>query len=194
MVKLKNSIKHFKKICVHKYWVGYYCFKFGLYKQGILHDLSKFSPTEFLESVNYYVGTYSPIDACKKDKGYSMAWFHHRGRNKHHWEYWVDDFEKGTIPKKMPYKYMLEMFCDWLGAGKAYNQGKDTDFVKSEYEWWLNKRKVAIIHTDIFNCLDYLFDLFKRYNGNIDKITKYDMIVLNRIYEGEIIYEIKTNY
>ena len=69
-MKLKNIYLHFKKICIHKYWVGYYCFKAGIPIQGILHDLSKFSPTEFWESVKYYQGTYSPIDACKKKKGY----------------------------------------------------------------------------------------------------------------------------
>ena len=67
---LKNILLHFKKICVHKHYVRKYCWKVGLYWRGITHDLSKFSPVEFWESVRYYQGNSSPIDACKKDKGY----------------------------------------------------------------------------------------------------------------------------
>ncbi len=89
---MSKFFKHLNKILTHKRWVAHYCFMCGLYWQGIMHDMSKFSPTEFWESVKYYQGTRSPINACKEDKGYSMAWFHHRGRNKHHWEFWMDDF------------------------------------------------------------------------------------------------------
>lgn len=142
-MRLSNIYLHFKKICIHKYWVGYYCFKAGIPIRGLLHDLSKFSFVEFWESVKYYQGTYSPIDACKKEKGYSNAWFHHRGRNKHHWEYWCDNFEKGTQPVEMPYKYAVEMFCDFMSAGRAYN-GKNFSY-KDELKWWENKKQVAVI-------------------------------------------------
>lgn len=87
-ITLKNAVKHLKTIVTHKYYVGKYCFKAGLYVQGILHDLSKFSPTEFWESVQYFQGTRSPIDACKEENGYSNAWLHHKGHNKHHYEFW----------------------------------------------------------------------------------------------------------
>ena len=137
-MKLKNIFLHFKKICIHKYWVGYYCFKAGLYWQGIVHDLSKFSPIEFWESVKYYQGDSSPIDASKKDNGYSKAWLHHKGRNPHHYEYWQDNFDNGGHPVKMPEKYAFEMFCDYIGAARAY-QGKNFSFQK-ELEWW-NKKK-----------------------------------------------------
>lgn len=151
-------VKHLKKVLLHKFWVGYFCFKFGLYKQGILHDMSKFSPTEFWESVKYYDGTRSPIDKCKEINGYSMAWFHHRGRNKHHWEYWVDNFEKGMTPTEIPRKYVLEMFCDWLGAGIAYSGGLDNFSIGNELEWWYNKRKVAVLHKNTLAQLDRMFE------------------------------------
>ena len=83
-ITLKNTISHFRKICIHKYWVAKYCFKAGLYWQGITHDLSKFSPIEFWESVRFYQGTSSPINAAKEAQGYSLAWTHHKGRNQHH--------------------------------------------------------------------------------------------------------------
>ena len=142
-MKIKNCFLHFKKICIHKYWVGYYCFKLGIPWRGIKHDLSKFSPIEFWESVEYYQGTSSPIDACKKDKGWSKAWQHHKGRNDHHYEYFVDDLDHGGKPLLMPFKCALEMFCDYLGAGRAY-YGKDFTYNK-EYEWWLKKIENPIL-------------------------------------------------
>ena len=150
-----NAWKHFKKICIHKYWVGYYCFKCGLYYQGITHDLSKFSPTEFIESIKYYQGDRSPLEACKEQKGYSDAWLHHKGRNKHHYQYWTDDFDdyysdKGITLIEMPFKYALEMLCDYLGAARAY-LGKDFSY-KKEWKWWLNKRTNCAMnpHTKAF--------------------------------------------
>lgn len=136
-ITLKNSLKHFWKICKHKYWVFHYCCKAGIPWRGIKHDMSKFSPTEFWESVRYYQGNRSPIDACKEDKGYSKAWLHHKGRNRHHYEYWQDNFDKGGQPLQMPYKDAVEMLCDYLGAGRAY-MGKDFSYQK-EWEWWLKK-------------------------------------------------------
>ena len=130
-IKIKNIFKHFKKICVHKYWVFYYCFKAGIPLQGLVHDLSKFSPTEFWESVRYYQGTSSPINTCKKENGWSTAWFHHKGRNKHHYEYWIDYPAKGgdgsLIGMEMPVNYVIEMFCDRVAASKIYNKDKYTD-------------------------------------------------------------------
>lgn len=154
-----NCFKHLKVILCHKFYVAYYCFCCGLYWQGIIHDLSKFSPTEFFESVQFFQGDCSPIAACIKIKGYSEAWFHHRGRNKHHWEHWIDSFEEGMIPKKMPFKYALEMVCDFLGAGHAYMRKDFT--IDKEYEWWVRKRKRVVMHEDTFNFVDTMFTLMR---------------------------------
>ena len=129
---MRKVVQHFVKVCKHKHYVRQYCWKLGLYKQGILHDISKFSPIEFWESVKYYQGNRSPIDACKEDKGYSMAWLHHKGRNPHHYEYWQDNFDKGGEPLQMPFKYVLEMLCDYLGAGRAY-MGKQFTYEKERF-------------------------------------------------------------
>lgn len=111
--------------------------KCGCGWRGLWHDMSKFSPTEFWESVKYYTGTSSPIDACKKDKGVSMAWMHHKGRNPHHYEYWMDNFDHGGEAKEMPWKYKVEMICDYLGAARAY-MGKKFSY-KAELDWWKKK-------------------------------------------------------
>lgn len=140
-MKIQNIFKHFKTVCVHRFWVCHYCFICGLYWQGLTHDLSKFSPVEFFESVKYYMSTSSPIDEAKRLNGYSEAWMHHKSHNKHHYEYWQDNFDSGTTHIKMPFKYVLEMVCDYLGAGRAY-RGKTFSY-KQEYEWWKNKVKFA---------------------------------------------------
>ena len=94
----KNIFLHFKLITHHRWLVFKLCCKVGEPWRGFVHDLSKYSPTEFFEGVKYYTGTCSPITEAKKDKGYSRAWLHHKGRNKHHAEYWIDD----TAPDPAP--------------------------------------------------------------------------------------------
>lgn len=186
MDSLSNAYKHLKKIKTHRRWVRKFCFEAGLYWQGIVHDLSKYSPIEFLESVQYFQGDSSPIPACKKDKGYSMAWFHHRGRNRHHWEYWVDNFDEGMNPVKMPYKYAAEMFCDFLAAGHAY-MGKDYN-IESEYEWWKSKREKYVIHPDTKAFIDMAM-LIARKIGE-ENTCKF----IKSIYYGNLSYDPKQGW
>ena len=153
---LKKAIAHWKKIRTHRKWVRRYCWKQGLFWQGLTHDLSKYSPTEFFESVKYYQGTSSPIDACKKANGVSYAWMHHKGRNPHHYEYWQDNFDKGGQPVLMPYKYFVEEMCDFIGAARAY-LGKDFSYVKEE-EWWKKKRENCAMHPNNKIMLDVIFN------------------------------------
>ena len=163
---MSNFFKHFKKVCVHKYWVFRYCLKAGIPTQGLLHDLSKFSPTEFLESVKYYQGSSSPIDACKKEKGYSEAWMHHKGRNKHHYEFWQDNFDNGGVAIEMPLKYKKEMICDYIGAGRSY-YGKSFNMQK-EYEWWLNKKsKPLAMHEKDKVFIDKFFEICMSQGENV---------------------------
>ena len=152
---IKNIWFHLRKIQTHRKWVKHYCFAIDLYKQGLLHDLSKYSHVEFWEGVKYYQGDSSPIDAAKKDKGYSMAWFHHRGRNYHHYEMWQDDFDHGGKPLIMPYKYFAEMVCDYLAAGRAYD-GVNFRFSK-ELAWWEKKRTACAMPDRQIAALDYIF-------------------------------------
>ena len=119
-------IKHFVTITKHRWEVRKICFKIGIFYQGLTHDLSKYSPVEFFNGAKYYLGTKSPTIAEREDKGYSAAWMHHRGRNKHHFEYWVDlnPQTKMYEPVPMPMNYLKEMFCDRVAASKIY-QGKN---------------------------------------------------------------------
>ena len=134
--------EHFKTITKHKWYVGIECFKRGLYWQGITHDLSKYSPTEFLESAKFFRGNGSPISVAKKINGYSIAWLHHKGHNKHHWEYYTD-FKYGEVyTTKIPYRYIVEMCCDMIGASKAYlkeeyNREKPLEYFDSHCDKWI---------------------------------------------------------
>ena len=117
-MKLLNPFKHFMLVARHRHKVFVHCAKCGILWRGLVHDLSKFSPTEFFESARYYQGNRSPIGVCRRANGVSHAWLHHKGRNKHHIEYWLD----GDCPVTpvMPYKYAVECICDKLAATKTY--------------------------------------------------------------------------
>ena len=145
-MKIKNIFLHFGLVCNHKWKVFKLCCKIGEPWRGLVHDFSKFSPTEFIESCKYYVGIHSPITEAKKDKGYSEAWLHHKGRNKHHPEYWVDDIAPDKTPI-IPYKYAAEMICDKLAAGIIY---KGKEWTKDyELQYWLNERDKTLVNDQV---------------------------------------------
>lgn len=130
-MKLKKFFGHLNTVNKHRFLVFKYCVKAGIPFRGLVHDLSKYSLLEFLEGVKYYNGNFSPISTCKKVNGYSKAWLHHKGRNKHHFEYWMDysNVTHRNDPVEMPYNYVVEMFCDRVAASKIYNGSlyKETD-------------------------------------------------------------------
>lgn len=123
-----HIFKHFRTITKHRHLVCRLCFKTGLYKQGLTHDLSKYSFIEFFNGAKYYQGTHSPNHNERLDKGYSEAWMHHKGRNKHHVEYWVDVNYKTNRYEAvdMPRRYLAESVCDRIAASKIYKGKKYT--------------------------------------------------------------------
>ncbi len=129
---MKKFFGHLFLVIRHRHAVFKNCFKCGIAWRGLVHDLSKFSPEEFFESVKYYTGKRSPIGVCREVNGMSRAWLHHKGRNKHHIEYWMDpDCKEHPI---MPFKYAVECFCDKIAATKVYS-GKDYDTTKPLWHW-----------------------------------------------------------
>lgn len=138
---------HLKTVHHHRALVRKYCFRLGLYWQGLTHDLSKYSPVEFGAGVKYFQGDHSPNDAQRKEFGYSASWMHHKGRNRHHFEFWTDygTNGEGIIGVEMPKKYVAEMFCDRLAASKVY-RGRDFD-PGDPYKFFLRgKDKRLLIH------------------------------------------------
>lgn len=151
-----HPIKHFKTITKHRHVVIKHCFKAGILWQGLRHDLSKYSPTEFMPGAKYYVGFRSPNEGEREQNGHSLAWIHHKGRNKHHFEYWTDYNTKSKVvePVKMPMKYVAEMFCDRVAAGKIYNGDKYTD--QSPLEYFLRAKGRRVIHPETSDLLESL--------------------------------------
>ena len=157
---MKNLVKHFVTITRHRHLVLKYCFKCGLYKQGLLHDLSKYSFVEFINGVRYFAGNHSPITNERKDKGYSDAWMHHKGRNKHHSEYWID-LNKATNkyePIEMPDRYIGEMFCDRLAASKNYNRKNYNSNMPLEYLY--RTKDSTPMHPNTFLKLESLIKMY----------------------------------
>lgn len=156
--------KHFKTITHHKYLVMQGCFRVGLYWQGLTHDLSKYSPTEFAIGMRYYQGTRSPNAAEREEKGFSEAWMHHKGRNRHHYEYWTD-LNPGTrryesVP--MPRKYLVEMIMDRIAACKTY-QG-DAYTSGSALAYFEKSMERNLLHPELKQQLAYLLTMLKE-NG-----------------------------
>ena len=182
-IKLKNIFKHFHKICTHKKWVFHYCRKAGIGWRGFWHDMSKFSPTEFWESVKYYQGDSSPIDAAKKDKGWSKAWMHHKGRNRHHYEYWIDNFDNGGEALIMPFDDALELLCDYLAAGRAY-MGKGFSYT-AEYQWWRGKQSKPLkMHAVIqWFVSTTLADLAEMEQCGFNPLADFEYRLLKRRYD-----------
>lgn len=179
---LINVFKHTMRILKHKYFVFKYCCKLGIPWQGLLHDLSKFSPTEFIESIKYYQDGISPIDVCKKKNGYSKAWFHHKGHNPHHCEFWTDNYGTNPIAHKMPDKYVRELIADYIGAAKAYFGEKNFTYA-NEREWWEKRRKILLIHPDTEAVITFVFDTLVRFEKQEDEVFK---TLRNDFHKGNI--------
>lgn len=156
---MKNALGHFKTITNHKLLVMKYCFKVGLYKQGLLHDLSKYTWVEFSAGIKYYKGYVSPNGIQKKVEGLSTAWLHHKGRNKHHFEYWIDygiNPEEGIKGMKMPVKYVVEMFIDRMSASMNYQKEKYTN--KSPLEYYDKRKEYYLLHETTRKQLEFLLN------------------------------------
>ncbi len=173
-----KAIKHLGLITRHKWNVLKLCIRAGIPFRGLVHDLSKYSPTEFIESAKFYVGDHSPIKEAKATNGYSKAWLHHKGRNKHHYEYWFD----GAAPDKtpvIPYKYAVEMVCDTLAAGKTYLGNKWTN--NSQLEYWNRTKDLTYINIKTADFLEAVYKEVSK-NGIKETINKKNLKELYKKY------------
>lgn len=158
---MSSFFKHLRTIQHHRRLVRKHCFRLGLYRQGLTHDLSKFSPAEFFPGVHYFQGTRSPNVAEREDIGYSAAWMHHKGRNRHHYEYWTDYPPGGgpLMPVEMPPRFLSEMFCDRLAASKTYKKEQYTDADPLEY--YLTTKDKQMLHPKTDALLVHLLTMLK---------------------------------
>ena len=163
-IQLKNLIGHFKTITKHRHAVIAHSKRAGILWQGLFHDLSKYSPSEFFVGAKYYLGNKSPNEKERQLVGYSSAWLHHKGRNRHHFEYWSDyDIKTHALkPVKMPLKYVAEMFCDRVAASKIYQGENYTDSHPLEY--FMKSKAIRPIHPETSDILESIMRILAQ-NG-----------------------------
>lgn len=160
-----QPFKHFNTITKHRHAVIKHCFKAGIGFQGLFHDLSKYSLTEFIPGIMYYQGTRSPNEGEREAIGYSKAWMHHKGRNRHHFEYWTD-YNKDTRQMEgvpMPDRYIIEMFCDRVAASKIYQGSNYMDDSALKYFENGRVKRGKLIHEETSRKLEYLLKMLAKY-------------------------------
>ena len=178
-ITVKKFFGHLHTVNKHRFNVFKLCCRVGIPFQGLVHDLSKYSPEEFWEGVKYFQGNYSPIRNCKKAEGYSKAWLHHKGRNKHHYEYWYDIYAPEQHPV-MPFKYFLELVCDSYAAGKVYCGKGWTESYQEDY--WKKTRGDKYLNPKMVKLLDEVYANGTKYG--LKKILK--RRYLKRLYNKHI--------
>ena len=174
---------HFKTITRHRHLVMRHCFQVGLYGRGLLHDLSKYSLTEFRVGAKYYTGTKSPNAVERDENGWSLAWMHHKGRNKHHFEYWTDldpvTHVYTAVP--MPTKYLVEMVMDRIAACKVYLGERYHDGSALEY---LHRAKDShLLHPDTAQRLEHILSML-RDKGEKETFRYIQTVVLKQKKSG----------
>ncbi len=178
--------KHFKTITWHRWLVRQGCFKVGLYWRGLVHDLSKYSPTEFLVGAKYYQGVRSPNAAEREEKGFSESWMHHKGRNKHHYEYWTDMLPptRTYVSVPMPRKYLAEMVMDRRAACMVY-QGKNYT-PASALEYFMKSRERTLMCEQTRRELEYILTMLR--DDGEQKTFKYikDSVLKGKPFPWEI--------
>ena len=189
-IKLVNIVKHFCTITRHRLLVCKHCFKIGLYWQGLTHDLSKYSPEEFWTGVRYYQGDRSPNAAEREAIGFSKAWLHHKGRNKHHFEYWIDvslnkeeDHFNGTI--NLPIQTLQSTQLISQTNGETNSEVLDIDV---NFENYLDEDASGGIMLESYNEKKNKGDFTLSFSGNK---TKKDEIYL---WDKEYNFKRNTEY
>lgn len=158
---LQKTFQHLKTIHEHRSIVRKFCFQCGLYKQGLTHDLSKYSFAELLPSIHYYQGYRSPYTKEKELHGYSLGWLHHKGCNKHHWEYWWDKIDGKWQAIKMPQNYVVESVCDRIAACKVYQKEQYTQ--SSALNYYLNSHDEQNLHPQTANLFERILRYIEKY-------------------------------
>ena len=179
---MNKFFSHLHTINTHRHLVMTMCFKCGMYKQGLLHDLSKYSFVEFWSGVKYFDGSKSPITLEKQDKGYSLGWLHHKGRNKHHWEYWIDrlSHQRQISVIEMPFNYVIECVLDKIAASKVYK--KEDYTLDYPYNFFMNSYEIHVMNQTNAKQIAILLDYLKE-NGEEKALQ----------YYKELYYKYKKN-
>jgi len=156
---------HLATVRMHRSLVRKNLFACGLYRQGLMHDITKYSPQELIPSVKYFQGWRSPYMQEKAEKGYSLGWLHHKGHNRHHWEYWYDMINGTWTPIPMPYEFVVEMLCDRVAACRTYLKEKYTR--RSALEYYQSRNDRLYMHPDTRKQLEIFLYMTAEYGEEI---------------------------
>ena len=160
-----KHLKYARYLFLHKLYVALACLREGLWWRAFSHDLSKFLPGEWGPYANFFYGEkpaevrdstgyYKPTDTG--DSAFDFAWLLHQKKNRHHWQWWLLPEDEGGVKLlPMPYVCVLEMICDWYGAGRAQMGGLHKGW-DSVADWWVVNQHKMQIHKATFSTIDQL--------------------------------------
>lgn len=140
---MRRHLNYLKYLLRHKWFVFIACLRIGASPwMGLIHDLSKFRLSEWLP----YARCFYTADGSKQYKegsAFTFAWNDHQKRNKHHWQFWLITWDRGTTePLRMPRRFVLEMVADWMGAGRAITGKWEAK------EWYLKNCHTMQLHPE----------------------------------------------
>lgn len=171
---MKAHWQYLNYVLRHKWHVFLWCCRYGIPIAGIVHDLSKLTPSEWFPYVDKFYGGkwperhYGDVRGALGDKytqpwvdaRFDEAWNHHQKRNPHHWQYWILLEDSGAVkPLNMPLRYRKEMLADWRGASIAIN-GKD-----NTREWYRANRDKMQLHPDTRAWVEWQLGWLATING-----------------------------
>ena len=135
--------QYLKYVIRHKWHVLIECFWIKQYLHAIMHDVSKFFPSEFVPYAKHFYGHHDR-DVHTKDQEFEVAWLLHQHRNKHHWDYWVKSDGK---PVPMPAKYISQMIADWRAMGRVFGSNAEQYYRDNKDKMVLHKETTTIIES-----------------------------------------------
>ncbi len=159
-----QPLAHFKTITHHRHLVCRYCFRLGLYRQGLLHDLSKYAPCEFWRGAKYYQGYRSPNDAERKQNGVSLAWLHHKGRNRHHFEYWIATASGRTESPTWAgakCRCATSPRCSATASRRAGPTSRTSTTDAAPYDYYIRSKSHILIHPETSDAIEAMLRVLR---------------------------------
>jgi len=151
-IRMKKHLKYLSYIVRHKWFVLLACIEHGIIWRGLIHDWSKFLPSEWFPYAEAFYGRGAQLREKKRKTGYltpdetleldriqrafDRAWLSHQHRSPHHWQHHIlREDSGGTKLLRMSIAEGTEMVCDWIGTGRAITGKKGTTL-----DWYLRNR------------------------------------------------------
>ena len=105
------------------------------------HDESKDSIEEYYAYDEYFYGRRTKA----VEEEFNQAWLHHIHHSPHHWQHWIlinDEADAGIVALRMPYRYVIEMICDWWSFSWTKNS------LYEIFNWYDAHKSTMKLHDD----------------------------------------------